>query len=77
MLSNWTEEFMKQNQSESANKLWNSFKSKIHEIRNVFVPKQLSGKPSWKMKGSMLINQVLPDAIHNKIENYVKYFRYL
>ena len=48
VLSNWTEKFMIQNQSKSVDELWNSFKSEIHEIRNRFVPKQLSGIPSWK-----------------------------
>ena len=38
--------FMIQNQSKLDDELWNSFKSEIHEIRNKFVPKQLSGIPS-------------------------------
>ena len=56
VLSNWTEKFMMQNQSKSVDELWNSFKSEIHEIRNKFVPKQLSGIPSWKTKGSVPVN---------------------
>ena len=43
-----------------------TFKSEIHEIRNKFVPKQLSGISSWKTKGSVPINQVLRNAIRNK-----------
>ena len=66
VLSNWTEKFMIQNQSKSVDELWNSFKVEIHEIRNKFVPKQLSGIPSWKTKGRVSINQVLRDAIRNK-----------
>ena len=66
VLSNWTEKFVIQNQSKSVDELWSSFKSDIHEIRNKFVPKQLSGIPSWKSKGSVPINQVLHDAIRNK-----------
>ena len=54
-----------QNQSKSVDELW---KSEIHEIRNKFIPKQLSGIPSWKSKGSVPINQVLCDAIWNKIK---------
>ena len=48
VLSKWTEKFIIQNQSKSVDGLWDSFKSEIHEIRNKFVPKQLSGIPSWK-----------------------------
>ena len=66
VLSKWTEKFIIQNQSKSVDELWNSFKSEIHEIRNKFVPKQLSGFPSWKTKSSVSINQVLRDAIRNK-----------
>ena len=66
VLSNWTETFMIQNRSKSVDELRNSFKSEIHEIRNTFVPKQLSGIPSWKTKGSVSINQVLRDATRNK-----------
>ena len=43
--------FMLQNHSKSVDELWNSFKSEIHEIWNKFVPKQLRGIPSWKIKG--------------------------
>ena len=57
---------MIQNQKESVDELWNSFKSEIHEFRNKFVLKQLSGVPSWKTKGNVPINQVLRDAIWNK-----------
>ena len=66
LLSNWTEKFVIQNQSRSFDELWNSFKSEINEIRNKFVPKQLSGILSWKTKGSVPSNQVLRDAIRNK-----------
>ena len=66
VLSDWTEKIMIQNQSKSVDELWNSFKSEIHEIRNKFVPKQLSGIPSWKTKGSMPTNYVFRDAIRNK-----------
>ena len=65
-LSNWTEKFMIQNQSKSVEELWNSFKSEIHEIRNKFVPKQLSRITSWKTKSSVTIYQVLPYTIRNK-----------
>ena len=66
VLSNWTKRFIIQNRSKSVDELWNSFKSEIHEIQNKFVPKQLSGIPSWKTKGSVPIYQVLRDAIRNK-----------
>ena len=69
VLSNWTEKFMIQNQSKSVDELWNYFKFEIHKIRNKFVPKQLSGIPSWKTKDSVPINQVLHDAIQTKV-NY-------
>ena len=66
VLSDWTEKIMIQNQSKSVDELWNSFKSEIHEIQNKFVPKQLSGIPSWKTNGSVPINQVFRDALRNK-----------
>ena len=66
VLSNSTGKFMIQNQSQSVEELWNSFKSEIYEIRNKFVLKQLSGIPPWKAKGSVPINHVLRDAIRNK-----------
>ena len=66
VLSNWTEKFMIQNQRNSVDELWNCFKSEIHEIRNKFVLKQLSGIPSWRTKDRVPINQVLRDAIRNK-----------
>ena len=65
-LSKWTKNLMIQNQSKPVDELWNSFKSEIHEIQNKFVPKQLNGIPSWKNKGSVIINQVLRDTIRNK-----------
>ena len=65
-LSRWSEEFLLRNQNMSVDDLWNSFKSKILELRNKFVPKQLCGMPSWKMKGSVPINQDLRDAIRSK-----------
>ena len=66
VLSNWTEKFMIQNKCKSIEELWNSFRSEIHEIRNKFVPKQLSVIPSWKTKGSVPVNQVLLNAVRNK-----------
>ena len=57
---------MIQNQSKSVEELWSSFKFEIHEIRNKFVRKQLSGTPSWKTKVSVPINEVLRSAIRNK-----------
>ena len=65
VLYSCTEKSMIQNQSKPVEELW---KSEIHEIRNKFIPKQLSGIPPWKTKGSVLINQVLCDAIWNKIK---------
>ena len=59
VLYNWTEKIMIQNQSKSFEKLWNSFKSEIHDIRNMFVPKELSGIQSWKTKGGVPIYDML------------------
>ena len=65
VLYSCTEKSMIQNQSRSVHELW---KSEIHEIRSKFIPKQLSRIPSWKTKRSVPINQVLCDAIWNKIK---------
>ena len=69
VLCNWTEKLMIQNQSKPVDELWNSFKSEIHEIWNKFVPKQLSGIPSWKTKGSVPVNQILCDVIRISSKN--------
>ena len=66
VLSNWKERFIIQNHSKSVEELWNSFKYEIQEIWNKFAPKQLSGIPSWKIRGSVRINQVLREYIRNK-----------
>ena len=71
-LSNWTEKFMIQNQGRSVEELWNSFKSETDEILDKFVPKQLSGIPSWKTKGSVTINQVLRSPIWNKSKLHMR-----
>ena len=59
LLSNWTEEFMTQNQSQSIDDSRNFFSSNLHDMRNIFVPKQFSGMSSGKMRRSVPIKKVL------------------
>ena len=52
ILTNWTDNFLTSECSNSVKDMWLSFKSKIYELRNRFVPKTtVTGKPSWNKKG--------------------------
>ena len=44
-LTNWSEEFLTTSKDKSVDDIWNSFKSKIIELRDKFVPK-ITGMPS-------------------------------
>ena len=46
---------------------WKSFKTKILELRDAFVPKiVVSNRPSWREKGSFPIDERAREAIKNK-----------
>ena len=49
---------MTQNQSQSIDDLRNFFRSDLHDMRNIFVPKQFSGMSSGKMRPSVPIKKV-------------------
>ena len=50
---------MTQNQSQSIDDLRNFVRSNLHDMRNIFVPKQFSGMSSGKMRRSVPIKKVL------------------
>ena len=56
-LTYWSEEFLKATKNTSVEDI---------ELGNEFVPKKISGAPSWKTKGSVPVNKAIRDAINNK-----------
>ena len=66
----WMESFLETYSTESeygVEDLWASIKSKIEELRDKFVPKsKAKGKPSWKSKGNIPIDQTLREEIRRK-----------
>ena len=66
-LENWAEEFILSNNDKNVEEAWKSFKDKMYELRNKFVPKTtVTGKPSWRRKGNIPIGKPLQEAIHHK-----------
>ena len=68
--SSWMESFLEAYSAEdkfSVEDIWASFKSKIDELRDRFVPKSKSkGKPSWKSRGNIPIDKTLQEEIRRK-----------
>ena len=67
--SGWIEEYLKlSNEPEvKPEVLWNSLKSKLLDLRNEFVPLGNSdGKPTWKTKGSIPLDNDIRAAIKEK-----------
>ena len=69
--SEWNREYMEEMSEETAvENLWFS-KSKLTDLRNLFVPKQsTSGEPSCKDKGSCPIDKHTRDAIRSNTKTY-------
>ena len=70
--SEWKGEYMEEMSEEtSVENLWFSLKSKLTDLRNLFVPKQSTpGEPSCKDKGSFPIDKRTRDAIKSKTKTY-------
>ena len=71
--SNWIEEFRKlaSNIELRPEDLWNALKLKILELRNKFVPLEtLTGKPNWKVKGSIPVDKATREAIKEKEKSH-------
>ena len=68
--SSWMESFLETHSAEkkfSVEDIWASFKSKIDDLRDKFVPKSKSkGKPSWKSRGNIPIDETLQEEIRRK-----------
>ena len=62
--SNWSDTFLKDNETEcDVNKMWSSFKSTLHELRDRFVPKV---NDSWKVKENMPVPKAISEVIKSK-----------
>ena len=69
--SNWMKEYMKIDDKSTVEDKWLSLKSMLSELRTTFVPKQkISGKPSWKDKGSFPMDTDTRKAIKSKSKAY-------
>ena len=63
----WLEEFVAAAEGRSIEQLWDDIKSKIHKLRNEFVPKKkFSAVPQWKNVGAFLVNRNVQKAIQEK-----------
>ena len=66
-LTNWADNFLTSECSNSVEDIWLSFKSKIYELRNRCVPNTtVTGKPLWNKKGCIPVGKPLQEAIHQK-----------
>ena len=66
-LQGWPEIFLNSCKDKDVEESWSVFKSKMHELKETFVPKTtISGKPSWCKKGSIPIGRPLQEAIRKK-----------
>ena len=63
--SNWKEDFLA-NDAADVCELWNNFKTKIHQLRDKFVPTSSIEGPFWKQKGSVPINSTVRKMIREK-----------
>ena len=65
--TNWADEFLMAKCGNSFEDLWASFKSKIYELRNKFVPKTtVTEKPPWNKKGSIPVGKPIQVAQRQK-----------
>ena len=72
--SSYIQDYMTINKDATVEDKWVALKSIFTELRDEFVPKQkISGKPSWKDKGSFPINPETREAIKTKNKNYKKW----
>ena len=63
----WLEEFVAAAEGRSIEQLWDDIKSKIHKLRNEFVPKKkFSAVPQWKNVGAFPVNRNVQKAIQEK-----------
>ena len=66
-LPGWKENILSTAQDANVEDLWCAIKQKLHEVRDKFVPKtKVSGKPTWKNKGSPPIEKPLQELIRKK-----------
>ena len=73
-LQGWPEQFLSGCKDKGVEESWSTFKSKMHELKEKFVPKAtVSGKPSWCKKGSIPIGKPLQEAIRKKSSAHRKW----
>ena len=63
----WENDFIESGSDMSVDDMWEKIKSMFSELRNRFVTKhKISGKPTWRDKGSFPVQKPLQEAIRNK-----------
>ena len=66
--TNWADEFLMAECGNNVEDLWTSFKSKIYELRNKFVPKTtVTGNPWWNKKGSIPVGKPIQVVMPHKM----------
>ena len=71
--SNWAFEFSEiiKTGDMSMEEVWNTLKSKLHQMRSIYVPKFTStGKPSWNEKATFPISKQTREAIQLKKKSH-------
>ena len=63
----WAREYTELTKEKTVEKMWELMKTKLLFIRNQFIPRQtISGKPSWKNKGTYPVSKSTREAMLNK-----------
>lgn len=63
---NWEETFCTASRDKDIEDLWQLFQTKMIGLRNEFVDTRACGKPTWKSKGDIPLDQQLRDTIKEK-----------
>ena len=64
-LEQWKAQFLQESTC-SVNNMWESFKTKIHHLRDQFIPMKVSGNQKWRQEGKVPINKAVQSAIKAK-----------
>ena len=73
----WSETFLESVETNNLNSSWNSFKSKLVDLKEKFVPKSTSSSQKWKQISGFPINREAKQAIKEKHSCHRKWMRSL
>ena len=63
----WAREYTELAKEKTVEEMWELMKTKLLYLRNQFIPRQtISGKPSWKDKGTYPVSKSTREAMLNK-----------